>query len=218
MLRRNLFGGGSSNNSNKAVKDGGDSVFDSVGGVYYVCFGNESGQSCWQSSGSQGHNLNAPQFVPRGITVQGKPNNAFLLDESEQYGMAMVKSRKLPKTSGGFASNVIMINAERTKKSVVALARNPTLDAIAKDHAVVMARVNRLFHAELSWVRQDVGGVVRRLGSNVARGSNLYDIQEGLMESIADKNNILDRRYTGVGIGTHKAEDGTLYLCQIFQG
>jgi uncharacterized protein YkwD len=140
------------------------------------------------------------------------------LDETELLGRAMLKSRMLPKSSGGFASNHIMINSERAKKFVAPLARNPNLDSVARDHATEMAKSNGLFHLDLTEIREDVDRVSRRLGSNVARGSNLSDIQDGLMSSIADKNNILDRRYTDVGIGTCKAEDGILFLCQIFQG
>jgi hypothetical protein len=38
-----------------------------------------------------------------------------------------------------------------------------------------------------------------------------------MMETVADRNNMLDRRLTCMGIGTAKADDGTLYLCQLFR-
>lgn len=59
-----------------------------------------------------------------------------------------------------------------------------------------------------------------RVGENVAVGNSIKEIHLAMMsDSIADKNNILDRRYIYLGMGTAKSEvTGKLYLCQIFQG
>jgi uncharacterized protein YkwD len=51
----------------------------------------------------------------------------------------------------------------------------------------------------------------------VTRGANLHAIHSYMMTSVADRNNIMDRRFTSMGVGTAKADDGTLYLCQIFR-
>lgn len=60
----------------------------------------------------------------------------------------------------------------------------------------------------------------RRIGENVAVGNTIQEIHMAMMSDlIADKNNILDRRYIYFGMGTAKSEvTGKLYLCQIFQG
>lgn len=98
------------------------------------------------------------------------------------------------------------------------LKRMRDLDAIAREQAKLMASSQELFHAEPMAIQEQLGRECgRRIGENCSKGSNLYTIHASMMQSLADKNNILDRRFTGMGIGTSKADDGTLYLCQIFR-
>jgi hypothetical protein len=59
-----------------------------------------------------------------------------------------------------------------------------------------------------------------RIGENVAVGNTIQEIHMAMMsDSIADRNNILDRRYVYFGMGTAKSQrSGKIYVCQIFQG
>ena len=92
------------------------------------------------------------------------------------------------------------------------------LDAIAREQAKLMSTQQELFHAEPKAIQEQLGRECgRRIGENCSKGSNLHTIHVAMMQSLADKNNILDRRFTCMGIGTSKAMDGTLYLCQIFR-
>ena len=183
----------------------------------------------WNSSGSLLHHKGAPLFLQRTKSQSrvifqrdsddendddGLVNNG--LDNAAALGQIMMRSRKLPQSSNGFASNHIMINAERTKRNIPALHRLRDLDELAREHARRMANENQLFHSNLSDLRENFGKPSHRLGENVARGVDLNDIHEGMMKSVPDKNNIFDRRFLGMGIGTAKAADGTLYLCQLF--
>jgi uncharacterized protein YkwD len=140
------------------------------------------------------------------------------LDQAEALGLIMLRARQLPKDSWYFASNHIMINAERTKRTISPLVRDTVLDSLARAQATGMASSNRLYYSDPSDLQLDIDEPSRRLGENVTRGSTLRKINEAMMDSAADKNNILDRRFTHMGMGTAKASDGTLYLCQLFRG
>lgn len=59
----------------------------------------------------------------------------------------------------------------------------------------------------------------QRIGVNVGRGSTIKDIHKSMVSSsTADLNNIIDRRFVYMGVGTAKGGDDndTMYLCQIF--
>mmetsp|Transcript_4051 Transcript_4051/g.6933 ORF Transcript_4051/g.6933 Transcript_4051/m.6933 type:complete len:137 (-) Transcript_4051:179-589(-) len=136
--------------------------------------------------------------------------------------MVMARSRKLP-GMWYYSSNHIMINKDRTKRQVAPLTRLPELDELARQHAAAMAQQGQVFHSmtTMTTTTSSVpGGRFRRMGENVASGSSIKDIhREMMMKSLGDKNNILDRRYTYMGVGTAKSPtDGRLYLCQIFRG
>jgi uncharacterized protein YkwD len=57
-----------------------------------------------------------------------------------------------------------------------------------------------------------------RLGENISCGQNLKEIHQAMIASASQQNNMLDRRFLAMGVGTAKASDGTLYVCQIFTG
>ena len=57
---------------------------------------------------------------------------------------------------------------------------------------------------------------MERVGVNVGCGSGVEQIHRHMMASLSDKNNITDRRFVSMGVGTAKSEDGILYMCQIF--
>ena len=179
----------------------------------------------WTSSGLPGHHRGAPLLVrrpPRLLRTDGQPSNdetnKYDEDEASALGNVMLKSRKLPQDSWYYSSNHIMINAERTKKIIQPLVREIALDNLAREHAVAMAENNKLYHSDLLGLQGKIGEPCRRLGENVMKGSSIHEMHKTLMQtSISDKNNILDRRFTSMGIGTAKSSDGTLYLCQIFR-
>jgi uncharacterized protein YkwD len=147
-------------------------------------------------------------------------------DDQELLKKIMKKASRLPLTSGKYASNHIMINSERFKRSIPPLTRHASLDRIARDHAESMARSNQLFHTEDPLLLQErilceaegIEQTIGRIGENTVRGRTIPDIHEAMMVSLAERNNILDKRYSSMGVGTGRAHNGTLYLCQIFTG
>jgi hypothetical protein len=171
----------------------------------------------WISSGSEDHQLNSPMFKRRSGLIES--DNVVKLGDEEIFGRVMMRSRmSLPNSKGGIASFHVLVNEERTKKGVAPLARNRTLDDFAREKAKAMAELGQLCHADPVEIQKAFGKASSRLGSNVARGSSVSEIHEAMKRSISDINNVRDRRFTLIGVGTAKGEDGKLYLCQIFRG
>jgi uncharacterized protein YkwD len=81
-----------------------------------------------------------------------------------------------------------------------------------------MAAKDALLHSDPNIVIQMMGRPSRRLGENVAFGRSIRDMHEMMMKiSGSDKNNILDRRFLTMGMGTAKGSNGGYYMCQIFR-
>lgn len=167
--------------------------------------------SSWKSTGSLDYHKGAPLLV-------FSPGNATKIeDQAEALGNILAKSRRLPST-WYFSSNHVMVNKERTERMIAPLTRLSELDAIARAHAEAMAAQGRLFHSNPHQVQSEFHHEMRRLGENVARGCCIREIHAAMMKNRSDKNNILDRRYTNMGMATATGEDGMLYLCQVFRG
>ena len=170
-------------------------------------------------------------------------NNTTKLDDAEILGLIMQRSRKLPQMLGGkhneyaLRSNHIMVNTDRIQRIVQPLIRMKELDELATHHAKEMASQGELYQPKLKYLHDTILNngrsssssnnntdnhqrIINRLGSNVACGESLLSMHQMMMTvSVADRNNILDRRFTGMGMGTAKSPtDGKLYLCQIFRG
>jgi hypothetical protein len=179
----------------------------------------ESSSGSWNSSGASDHHKGAPRIAKNFSQRRINPNNIHL-SEDEMVGRIMLNSRRLPKNDGYLVSNHVMINNERTRRAIAPLKRIPALDEIARAQANLMAEENQLFHSNPEELREELVGqdIGRRIGENVAKGTALRAIHKNMMtNSLADTNNLLDRRYTCMGVGTAKGSDGTLYICQIFR-
>jgi Cysteine-rich secretory protein family len=167
----------------------------------------------WKSSGSSEHNRDAPLLVSN--PDLGDP----IVDQAKCLGRILERSRHLPK-SGNYSNNHIMVNEERIRRSAAPLIRMHELDEAARAHAEAMVKDGNLFH-------MDPDGVLkaslkdrpcRRLGENVAKGKTIREMHQSMMQTIAQKNNILDRRFTHMGMATAHGPSGELYMCQVFRG
>jgi uncharacterized protein YkwD len=138
------------------------------------------------------------------------------LDEYAELGQIMAKDRRLPGT-WYYSSNHILVNKERIKRNIHAITRLIELDALARERAEKMATECKIQHGDPEDIQIRLHPC-RRFGENVASGSCIRDIHKGMVQNDADRNNMLDRRYSYMGMGTAKGEDGILYLCQIFKG
>jgi len=187
-----------------------------------------STESTWSSSGSPSHHQGAPLVVPRSPSVSGRSGRSAMamsrttslrnIDEPATLGRVMAKARTLPHDSDYISSNHVMVNAERINKLVQPLVRMPALDDIARSQAKAMAERGELFHSDPKGLVDQIHRPSNRLGENVARGDNTRVMHTAMMKNVADRNNMIDRRFTSFGVGTAKAADGTLYLCQVYRG
>jgi hypothetical protein len=175
---------------------------------------NQSIEAVWLPSTSYDHNKGLPLVVRRPQhDIFKEPDDRKLLK------IIMGKAKKLPQTSGKFACNHIMVNTERIKKRVPPLTRYRELDRVARDHARSMADEKMVRHMagkDNSSDRQPL--FCPRWGVNIARGNNVGEIHKLMMANLAERNNVLDKRFTTLGMGTARADDGMIYLCQIFGG
>lgn len=165
----------------------------------------------WKSSAEIDPNEKIPAFV---LAPECEEK---VEDEAAQLGKILVRSRHLPGTSH-FASNHIMVNKERSKRVTAPLVRLHELDELARKQAQRMADKSDLFHSFAGEIQMNFNRPSRRFGENIARGKAIHDIHMQMMRNRADRNNILDRRFTNMGMGSVRGSDGNLYLCQIFRG
>lgn len=189
-----------------------------------------SRRNLWKSSGENDHHYGAPLVGTRSRRQEEliDPNRPeLILGEEEVLSKILVKSRHLPKHTGSYASLHVMINNERVKRQIAPLHRMAELDTMAREHAKVMAQQGTPEHpcqrylerVVIATLQEDHNYQVHRIGCNVwsCGMADLKDTQRQLMDqSPSDRNNILDRRYTHMGVGTHQILDGKLHVCQLF--
>ena len=167
----------------------------------------------WKSSGAKDHQRNAPLFVQ-------DPDHPeeIVTDKAEKLGMIMARSKQLPDT-WYYSSNHVLVNQERTKRIMAPVSRMLVLDLIAQEHAQMMADAEEVDHLNLDALRIALEDYTyNRLGVNVQRGESIRDVHEKMMATLSNKNNICDRRFTHMGMGTALGKSGKLYMAQIFRG
>ncbi len=113
-----------------------------------------------------------------------------------------------------------MLNAARASEALKPLASDAALDKLARAHSEQMRDVRTVGH--------DVGGgdlgerlanaslTLRAQGENVAGAGSLVRAHRALWLSPSHRTNILDGRFTKVGIGVAKGDDGRVFVTQIF--
>jgi hypothetical protein len=90
------------------------------------------------------------------------------LGYEEILGRIMLNSRRLPKGTGLYASNHVMINNERTKKKYIPpLKRVPGMDEVAREHARAMAEDREFFHTNPMILSEVLGG--KQCGRRIGR-------------------------------------------------
>jgi uncharacterized protein YkwD len=120
------------------------------------------------------------------------------------------------------------INRIRKEYHLPPLKAVPALQQIARDHSRYMAESGYLGHGQgngtdfRSRIEKARLKGWREVGENVGRSqgyrNNADTIISGWMESKTHRENILSAGFNMTGIGTAKAEDGTLYATQVFMG
>ena len=117
--------------------------------------------------------------------------------------------------AGEESQDLALVNQVRAANGQPALVRNATLDAKARAQAVRMARSGRIYHS-----RNLAGGVTSAwsiMGENVGMGANVAQVQQALVDSPGHFANMVDPRYTQVGIGV-VVRKGLTYIAQVYLG
>lgn len=121
--------------------------------------------------------------------------------------------------AGGPAGEVFALtNAERTKAGLRPLVSDPALDAAAAEWARHLAASCTFAHSTSSWrsTRVSASGWVAT-GENIAAGqANASAVVTTWMGSSGHRANILDGRYTGLGVGYATGSCYRTYWVQIF--
>jgi uncharacterized protein YkwD len=113
-----------------------------------------------------------------------------------------------------------MINAEREKWGLQKVNFEDDLDALAQFRSDDMAKQNYFSHTtpegeEVNDFALDFG-VVTSVSENIARDISLESAHEGLMRSAIHRRNILNSRWTYVGIGLSRGSDGGVIVTELF--
>lgn len=104
------------------------------------------------------------------------------------------------------------VNTARADAGLPPLAVHGGLASYARDHSQHMADTGRLEH---SGVDRRLSGW-RAVGENVGAGQDAQEMHRSFMESSGHRANILDDRFTEVGIGVVD-RDGTLWVTEVFR-
>jgi hypothetical protein len=180
----------------------------------------------WKSSGDVHHHDGSPLIVLQSAAQRIiDPNYPGLeLGDDEVHRKVMLNARKLPKAMGGLASLHVILNNERFNHQIAPLQRIPSLDELAQRVAAKMSSNQELKHCNpneiLNAIVETGNSSLKRVGINILIcDGDIAGMHHRMMkESLSDRNNVLDRRFTTLGVATSKASNGSLYVCQLFLG
>lgn len=106
-----------------------------------------------------------------------------------------------------------LVNAARASQSTPALQHDQTAQNKAQAWAEHLAQINKLQHSNLA---SGMDNQWKRLGENVGYStSSISRVHEQFMASSGHRSNILDRRFTHLGIGVAHA-NGRTFVVQMF--
>jgi uncharacterized protein YkwD len=111
---------------------------------------------------------------------------------------------------------------ERARESEAApsLTRDVRLDAVATAHASRMLAARTTAHdvgeGDLRARFTDASLDARIVGENVAHAANVLAAHRALYASPSHRLELLRADYTHVGIGVVPADDGSVYVCEVF--
>ena len=130
-----------------------------------------------------------------------------------------------------YAAEVLRLtNAERANKNLAALANNISLldnaALLRADEIIISFSHTRPDGRSFDTAYEDLGGVYMGAwtgwGENLAWSSGNYstpeNIVDGWMNSPGHRDNILNSKWTHIGVGVAMGNDGALYWVQLFFG
>lgn len=135
--------------------------------------------------------------------------------QSEQENLAAPQAPE-PSVEALAEEMMSIVNAERAAQGLRPLELHPWALEAARAHAGRLAAGGRLWHnpAYLAQGRRAMGASL--LGENAAMGQTLDAAHRALMNSPLHRKNLLDRRFSHLGVGISRDPAGTLFVVQDF--
>jgi uncharacterized protein YkwD len=113
-----------------------------------------------------------------------------------------------------------MIGALRHEEGLTALARDERLDGLALAHAEKMRASRTVAHdlgdGDLRARFEAANLDAKTIGENVAHAETVALAHRALHASPSHRMNLLRADYTHVGLAVLRAQDGSVYVCQVF--
>lgn len=113
-----------------------------------------------------------------------------------------------------------MVNAARHSEAKKPLMRDSVLDELALRHSEAMQKVRVVGHdvgdGGPGQRLADAGFSATHTGENVAGAATVVRAHRALWLSPSHRGNLLDGRFTRVGIGVARGEDGRVWVTQLF--
>jgi uncharacterized protein YkwD len=113
-----------------------------------------------------------------------------------------------------------MLNGARAWAGLPALARDARLDAVARAHALRIARTQRLAHdagdGDPAERLRAVGVETHEMGENLATAPNAILAHRAIWASPSHRANILGRNFERVGLGIAHDSRGEIWVVELF--
>ncbi len=115
---------------------------------------------------------------------------------------------------------VELVNVEREARGLPVLAAPPALSAVAREHSAKMAASGEVSHEASGMSMEErirsAAPDTCFYGENLSKNTSLEYALTDLMLSEDHRKNLLNARFTRVGVGIARDEDGNLYITQNF--
>lgn len=166
-------------------------------------------------------------FIQRAIEFDNKlKSGEIYYDQAQQKYVEKVYSIPEPPPSqmddSQAAQTINLVNNERKKENLASLTEDKALTAIAQTKAEDMAKNNYFAHTSptygsVSDMLDHFGYDWSGYGENIAKGyTSAETVVQGWMESPGHRANILQPRFTNIGTGYTKDQNGTTYWVHMF--
>jgi uncharacterized protein YkwD len=113
-----------------------------------------------------------------------------------------------------------MLNAARASEGLAPLGGDATLDALAAEHSQKMMASRTVGHdvgdGDPGTRLRAAGVTYRSSGENVASASALPRAHRALWASPSHRRNVLENRFSKVGIGVSRSDDGRVWVTELF--
>jgi uncharacterized protein YkwD len=127
------------------------------------------------------------------------------------------KPKPAPDTAAAARRLLDLVNGERKARGLAPLARRGDVDSVAVGHSKAMAARYDIWHNDAFFTKASHDALnAAFLGENVAMNMSVEDMHVRLMNSPHHRDNILNGRFSQIGIGVAAAPDGELFATEDF--